>query len=288
MTYLKYSMLFFLVIGLFSCEPFVEDKSELGPPPNPSFTITQGDTPNDFIFENTTSGAFITQWTIEGNGKREGELVEVTMPFMGTYDVTMTTFNRGGYAVTSQTLTVTQDDPNACFGNFELLTGCDEKLWRLAPEANAEHIGPNLTETWWGNSLADVAARYCHFDDDYIFRADGTFEYDNHGDFWADENGSGVVWPADLGLAIGCNANADWPAQYSAWGSGMHTFSVTSSSLTVSGEGAFIGLYKVGTTGEVTTPQPSVTYSISSISATRMVIYADLGGSVWRFTLVAQ
>ncbi len=288
MNYFKYSLLFFLVIGLFSCEPFVEDKSELGPPPNPSFTISQGDTPNNFILENTTSGAFITQWNIEGNGKQEGEYVEVTIPFMGTYEVTMTTFNRGGYGTASQTVTVTQDDPNACFGNFELLTGCDEKVWKLAPEADAEAIGPSLTETWWGNSLADVTTRACQWDDEYIFRADGTFEYKNNGDFWADENGSGVVWPADLGLEIGCNDSADWPAQYAAWDSGVHTFSVTETSLSVIGEGAFIGLYKVGTSSEVTTPQSSVTYSIAEISADRLFIYADLGGSVWRFTLVSE
>jgi hypothetical protein len=288
MTYLKYSILFFVVLGLFSCEPFVEEKSDLGPPPNPSFTISQGETPNDFIFENTTEGAFITQWSIEGGSKYEGELVEVTIPFMGEYEVTMTTFNRGGYGVSSQTVTVTQDDPNACFGNFEMLTGCDEKVWKLAPEANAQHIGPSLTETWWGNSQDDVTTRYCLWDDEWIFRADGTLEYNNNGDFWADEDGNGTVWPADLGLSIGCHTSDEWPAQYAAWDSGMHTFSVTETTLSVIGDGAFIGLYKVGTTSEVTTPQSSVTYNISEISADRIVVYADLGGSVWRFTLVSE
>ncbi|KAA3620671.1 MAG: hypothetical protein DWQ02_28995 [Bacteroidetes bacterium] len=288
MTYLKYSILFFVVLGLFSCEPFVEEKSDLGPPPNPSFTITQGDTPNDFIFENTTEGAFITQWDIQDNGKKEGEIVEVTIPFMGEYEVTMTTFNRGGYGSTSQMVTVTQDDPNACFGNFELLTGCDEKVWKLAPEANAQYVGQNLEQMWWGNSLDDVTTRYCLWDDEWIFRADGTMEYDNNGDFWADEDGNGTVWPSDLGLAIGCNSNDDWPAQYASWGSGNHTFSVNETSLSVIGEGAFIALYKVGTTDEVSTPQSSVTYNILELTEDRMVIYAEYGWGVWRFTLVSE
>jgi hypothetical protein len=288
MNYFKYSLLFFLVVGLFSCEPFVEDKSELGPPPNPSFTISQGETPNDFIFENTTDGAFITQWSVEGGAKYEGEIIEVNMPFMGEYEVTMTTFNRGGYGVSSQTVTVTQDDPNACFGNFELLTGCDEKSWKLAPEADAQYVGESLDTRWWGNSLDDVATRYCLWDDEWIFRADGTMEYVTHGDFWADEDGNGTVWPADLGLSIGCNNEEDWPAQYAAWGSGNHAFSVAETSLSVIGEGAFIGLYKVGTTGEVTTPQSSVTYSILELSEDRMVIYCEYSWGVWRFTLVSE
>lgn len=288
MTYLKYSILFFMVLGLFSCEPFVEEKSDLGPPPNPSFTVSQGETPNDFIFENTTEGAFITQWSVEGGAKYEGEIVEVTMPFMGEYEVTMTTFNRGGYGVTSQTITVTQDDPNACFGNFELLTGCGEKSWKLAPEANAQYVGQNLETIWWGNSLDDVSSRYCLWDDEWIFRSDGTMEYDNHGDFWADEDGNGTVWPADLGLPIGCNSDNDWPAQYAAWGSGNHAFSVTETSLSVIGDGAFIGLYKVGTTDEVNTPQSSVTYSILELTEDRMVIYCEYGWGVWRFTLVSE
>jgi hypothetical protein len=285
--YIKFSFLLFLLVGFASCEPFQEEKSELGGLPNPSFTITQGDTPNDFILENTTDGGFITQWDLGDLGKMNGEYVEAAFPFMGTYEVTMTTFSRGGHASTSQMLTVTQDDPNACFGNFELLTGCDEKVWKLAPEANAEWVGPNLDETWWGNSEADVIDRFCHFDDEYIFRANGEFEYKSNGDFWADEV-DGAVWPTDLGLEIGCNSESDWPPAYSAWGAGVHNFNVNTETLTVSGEGAFIGLYKVGTSDEVSTPQSSVTYKIISLTADRMIIYADFGWGVWRFTLVAQ
>lgn len=287
MTYLKYSFLFLLLVGLVSCEPFVEDKSELGPPPNPDFTITQGETPNDFILQNTTEGAFITQWEIQNNGKREGEMVEVNIPLMGDYEVTMTTFNRGGHATTAQTITVTQDDPNACYGNFELLTDCTEKIWKLAPEANAEHVGPSINETWWGNSEEDVITRACHFDDEYIFRANGEFEYKSNGDFWADEV-NGVVWPNDLGLPIGCNLESDWPPAYAAWGAGVHNFAVNDESLTVSGLGAFIGLYKVGTLGEVAEPQTSVTYNILELTSDRMVIYAQYDWGAWRFTLVSE
>lgn len=288
MYLLRYTFLLTVLAAFMACEPYVEDKTDLGPLPDPSFDIIEGDTPNDFNLINTTEGAFITQWDLGEVGQFEGSPAAINIPFKGTYEVTMTTLNRGGSATLTKTLTVTEDAPLDCIGNVELLTGCGEKVWYLAPEPAAMHIGPNLNETWWGNSVGDVSARECHFNDKYIFRINGEFEFDNQGDFWADDNGSGVVWPADLGLEIGCNDSDDWPEAYSAWDSGVYTFSVTENSLSVIGLGAYIGLYKAGTNDEVVTPQPSTTYSIAELTEDRMVIFADYGWGVWRFTLVAE
>lgn len=271
-----------------SCDPQVDDKINIGPPPTASFEILEGSSPNDFILVNTTDGAFITQWDLGDNGKREGQEVEVNFPFMGSYDVTMTTFNSGGHGSTTRSVEVTQDDPDACFGNFEILTGCSEKTWKIAPEESALHIGPSLEETWWGNGSGDVDTRVCHFNDRYIFRSNGEFEFVTQGDFWADDDGNGNVFPSDLGLDVGCQSESDWPDQYKSWGAGVHSFNVTANSLTVSGLGAWIGLYKVGTTDEVDTPQQSVTFSISELTEDRMIIFADYGWGVWRFTLVTE
>ena len=274
--------------ALAACAPQVDPKSDLGPAPSPSFEILPGDSPNDFILKNTTEGAFLTSWDLGGIGTAKGEEVEANFPFRGEYEVTMTTFNRGGHASTSNTVTVTQDDPDVCFGNFALLTDCSEKVWKIAPEAGAIHIGPNLTDTWWGNSFDDITVRDCHFDDEYIFRVSGEFEYDNKGNFWADSDGDGNIFPSDLGLEVGCNASTDWPEKYQAWDSGIHSFTINETSLTVTGTGAWIGLYKIGTTAEVDSPQESVTFSISEISETRMVLFADYGWGIWRVTLVSN
>ncbi len=271
---------------LVSCDPYIEDKSDLGPLPNPSFDIIAGATPNDFTLVNTTADGFLTKWELDGNGQAEGNSVDVSFPFMGTYNITMTTFNRGGHATITQPLTVTQDDPDACSGNFELLTGCGEKVWKMAEEAAAMHIGPSLDETWWGNSADDVISRECHFNDRYIFRASGEYEFDNKGDIWADTDGNGNVFPADIGVEEGCHTIDELAPQYQTWGAGVYSFSITESSITVIGDGAWLGLYKVGTAGEVGEPQSSITYSIREISADRMVIFADYGWGVWRFTLV--
>jgi len=288
MSLTKYSLFIILLTAFMACEPYIEEKIDIGLPPNPSFDILPGDSPNNFMLVNTTEGAFLTQWDLGENGKREGTSVSVNFPFKGSYDVMMTTFTKGGSASSTQSLTVAQNDPNACFGNMQLLTGCNEKVWVLAPMASALHIGPNLNDTWWGNSEADISVRNCHFNDRYIFRYSGEFEFDNQGDFWADDDGNGNVFPAELGLTVGCHASNELPEAYAVWGSGAHKFNITPSSLTITGEGAWIGLYKVGTTEEVGAPQSSITYSILELTPNRMVIYADYGWGVWRFTLIPE
>lgn len=288
MIFNKYISIFIIAICCVACEPQVDVKPDIGAAPNPSFEVTQGSTPNEFILTNTTPDAFLTYWDLGTAGQREGAIVEATLPFMGTYDVTMTTFNKGGSASATQSVTVTQDDPNACFGNFQILTDCLEKTWKLAPEAGAMHVGPNVYDVWWASSDNDVNDRACHFNDEYIFRQDGSFEYDNKGDFWADSDGDGNVYPPDLAIPVGCHPSSDWPSQYEAWSSGVHSFAVTNNQLTVIGEGAWIGLYKTGTSSDVLVPQQSVTYNIQSINDTRMVLVADYGTQVWKFTLTSQ
>ena len=285
----KYISIFIIAICFIACEPQEDVKPELGPAPTASFSITEGASPNYFTLTNTsTPDVFLTTWDLGAAGTAEGESVEAYFQNMGEYDVVMTTFNRGGSATATQTITVTQNDALACLGNFEILTTCDEKTWVLAPEAGALHVGPNAVDVWWANSEDDVAARDCHFNDEYIFRADGEFEYKNNGDFWADTDGNGVIFPGDLGLDPGCQPSTAWPPAYSAWDSGVHNFSVSDTELTVIGEGAWIGLYKVGNGAEVATPQSTVSYEIQSLDESRMVLIADLNGVVWKFTLVAQ
>jgi len=85
MNYLKYTFLSILLIGLFSCEPYVEEKTELGALPTPTFEISQGDTPYDFILTNTTPDAFLTNWSLEDVGEKTGEEIVVDYNFAGTY-----------------------------------------------------------------------------------------------------------------------------------------------------------------------------------------------------------
>jgi len=285
MKLIQFSLLAVAIL-LTACTPSIDEKIELGDIPNPSFTISEGATPNEFRLTNTTEGVFITQWDLGDYGKKDGEEVIVTIPFKGVYPVTMTTFNDGGFASKEGEINVLEDDPNACFGNIETLTNCGTRSWKLAPEANALNVGPSVTETWWGNSDSDVAARECHFNDEYIFSATGEFEYKSNGDFWADSDGNGDIFPPELGLTVGCHPEEDWPEAYKVWGSGNHSYTMSTDQITVAGLGAWMGLYKVGSASEVGTPQESVTLNILELTSDRMVLFADYGGVVWRFTFV--
>lgn len=274
---------------LVSCEPEVDDKIDLGAPPVASFEIIGTDDPNTFDFRSTTTGAFLHQWDT-GVGISVGEETQAYYPLAGTYEVTYTAFANGGSDSETQEVVVTTDaelPPLECEGNVELLTGCGTKVWKLAQEESALHVGPSLDEYWWGNSEADLGERECHFNDEYIFSIDGVYEYDNKGDFWADSQDD-AVFPPDLGLDIGCATSSDWPDAYKAWDSGVHSFSVEGNKLTLLGNGAWLGLYKVGTGAIVSTPQQSVTLDISEISENRMVVYSDYGDGVWRFTLTSE
>jgi hypothetical protein len=176
-----------------------------------------------------------------------------------------------------------------CEGDFAALTGCGSKTWKLAAEAGALHIGPTATETWWGNGLGDVETRSCHFNDEYIFNTAGQFIHDQKGDFWADTDGNGDLFPSDLAVdKETCNSSDLWPEKYKSWDSGEYTYSLDGDKLTVNGMGAWMGLYKVGTAGEVSEPQESVTFTILELSDERMVIGAVYDWGVWRFTLVSE
>jgi len=290
MKFTTYSILFVLLVSLIGCQPFIEEKTELGALPSASFEIIPGDTPNDFILRNTTAGAFLTQWDLGDFGKADSVEAYVSIPRKGDYEITMTTFNQGGHTSLTKTVTVTQDDPNGCQGNLKLLTDCGEKVWKLAEEENALFIGPDLTSGtwWWGNSIADVATRSCHFNNEWTFTSGGEMRFDTKGDFWADTDGNGNVFPSDLGVAEGCHPTTDLPPKYQSWDSGTHSFTVTPTSLTVSGEGAWIGLYKAGTNDEVGEPQQSITYTIMELTEDRLVIGAIYSWGAWQFTLVSQ
>lgn len=280
----------FVSAVLINCTPDKGDL-ELGSLPEASFTITPiPDRVNTFLLTSTTPGAFMYQWDL-GNGVKinNGKAVDTAyFPFAGDYTVKLTAFSKGGYDIETQNVAVASDDPNAITPTI-LLAGRTSKKWKLAPEAGALWIGPSdFSQTWWGNSVADVAARSCQFNDEYTFNADGTFVYDDKGDFYVDDEG-GNAHPAGM-PAIGCHDVSEIPDQFKAWTGGNFTFEfVSDTRLKVSGVGAHLGLYKAANPPDaaVGTPQSSITYDVISLTADRMVLKLDYGWGAWRFTYVA-
>lgn len=273
------------LLWLAGCAPQQLDKIDIGQPPQEvTFDILTTDHPNRFILRNTTPNTFLHLWDL-GNGiKAEGEEVEAYYPLKGTYTITLRAFNRGGSATGSQELVVPQDDPDACQGHplIEYLSNCDQKTWRLKPVAGALWVGPDPATTWWANSDADVAARPCAFNDEWIFFKDGTFQYDTKGDVWAEPY---------MGFNFECVAESDLPPNVQAWGSGTHQYQVSGDNppkLTLIGLGAFMGLPKAANGAEVTEPQQSVTYDVVYWENDELVLEINFGPGYWRFTFTAN
>jgi PKD repeat protein len=272
-----------------SCKPQEEEKIALPAAPTASFTFKAGKDANHYVFTNTTPGAFLSQWDLGNGTKSELSTLEGYFPYKGDYEVTLTAFNKGGYGSSKQKITIAQDDPNACFGAVALLSNCSSRTWKLQPEVGAMTVGtPGLTQVYWASPIAEVTGRACHFNDEFKFNSKGEFEYDNKGDFWGDADGNGNIIPAGGGPKVGCNDATAWKAPYNVWGSGKHKYTVAGDQLTLSGDGAWMGLYKVGTNGEVNTPQKSVTFKIIELTDKKLVIAAVYSALEWRFTYIAS
>jgi PKD repeat protein len=276
---------------LIHCTPDKSDM-ELGALPDASFTVTPvSGKINTYLLTSTTAGAFMYRWDL-GNGVKikNGKAVDTAyFPFAGSYDVKLTAFGKGGYDSAMQKVTIANDDPNAITPTI-LLAGRTSKTWKLAPEPQALLIGPSdFGQVWWGNSAADVTGRACQFNDEYIFYANGNFVRDAKGDFYVDEEG-GAPHPAGM-PAVGCYPISQIPDQFKAWTGGNFTFEfVGDNKLKVNGTGAYLGLYKAANppTAAATTPQSTITYTVVSLTANRMVLKIDYGWGAWRFTFVSQ
>lgn len=278
-----------LFIGIMACNPQEDDKLTLGTPPTDiSFDIISTDHPNYFTLKNTTEGTFIHKWDLGNGTTAEGTEVEGYFPQKGDYTINLLAFNDGGYAETSKTLTILEDDPDACLVDpfMEFLTNCDTRTWMMIPEPAAYWVGPHDgSSTWWESGQADVDQRPCAFNDEWIFSPDGIMVYDTKGDLWAEDY---------MGFSFECILDSQLNPGQETWGSGTHAFAVipgTPVQLAVSGLGAFIGLPKVANGSEVTSPQSNITYDVinyeEQVNRYFMELQIDMGAGFWRFKLIS-
>ena len=184
----------------------------------------------------------------------------------------MTATNSGGSTSASETLTLTS-----------VLTLADlNDTWKVAPEAGALAVGPSQGDgSWWSISEADLTTRSCFMDDKYTLNADGSFSIEMDGDTWLEP------WQADAEICGAPVAPHD--------GSGSYTYEATETTLTLSGEGAFMGLPKANNAGELPNVDlpTSITYTIVEFvrdgAGKRLVLDIECGTGVWwRFTFVSQ
>ena len=155
-----------------------------------------------------------------------------------------------------------------------------EGTWSFTPTAGAFMIGPGQgTGNYFTSSLADVTTRDCLFDDEYVFNADGSFENVLGSQTWLESWQAGA--PAEgCGTPIAPHDGTN-PATWSFNPSGT---------ITIVGDGAYIGLAKVTNTNEIGDPvDDTITYTLTSITSTNMTLDIQLtSGNWWRFLFTKQ
>lgn len=226
--------------------------------------------PNDYTkvsFTNTSANATGVSWNFGDNSAVSTEQNPVhTYAAEGVYSVTLTASRDSETDQISQNVTIANTG-----GALAIIAGPTQKTWKLLRTVSEGRwpleVGPfDRSTVWWAlaRQNQDMLNRPCTMNDEWTFAKDGTFTYNSNGDFWAE---GGVFEPANL-CAASTPANLTGPggSDLSAFGDGVHAFSLGSNQLTVSGLGAFIGLQKIGTDAEVSVPQSSVTYDIEKLS----------------------
>ncbi|MEQ8548832.1 MAG: PKD domain-containing protein [Cyclobacteriaceae bacterium] len=285
------AMLFSTAIFI-SCDEDEDVADAIGEDPIASFQFAVAET--DFLtvtFTNFSQNATTYSWDFGGDGSTTDENPTHTFSEGGTYSVVLTAFNADGVSAT-KTESVTVSDPMEA---QKTLVGDNGKVWQLIGDAstgvNAYDVFPaDRSEIWWSLGGVDrLCVRECIMDDTWTFNPDGTFTFENNGDFWAEAGTWETAGCFDATVA-GSFVGADGQ-DLSAWDSGTHdfTFDPAAGSLVING--GFIGIPKAANGAEVTEPQATVTYTVAKLvnaEVDTMVLETVSGdGVIWRSTLVS-
>ena len=155
--------------------------------------------------------------------------------------------------------------------------------WKLASVAGALGVGPAVGDvSWWNCDDACVTERACFYDDTYVFNEDGTFQNEFGGETWVEE------WQ---GGSNGCGTPV---APHDGSNAATYVYDDDTNTITLNGQGAFIGLSKGTNTGELTNPADapdSIIYSATFSDPNTLAVVIETGtgsGTFWQFTLVRE
>jgi len=244
----------------------------------------------EVTFTNYSQNATTYSWDF-GDGESSTEKNPVhTYAGDGTYTVVLTASNADGVSATfSENFTLT--DP---IGELRILTGDDSKEWRLLREGVSVGVSPDAGSfgSWWG--LSNDGTRPCKYFHTWTFHTDGTFDFDDAGYMFGDDfvfNDTQAQYGTCFEATAANMVNKDG-TDISSWLSGTHNFDFDplAGKLTVSGDGAWIGMIKVTPGGDVAVPQSSIVYDISiseGIACDTMLVSVTGDGFYWGFKLVS-
>jgi PKD repeat protein len=264
--------------------------------PVASFQFTPSET--NFLevsFTDFSQNATEWAWDFDDGGTSVEQNPTHVFAAAGTFTVSLVVKNADGVASAAFTRDVTITDPLAA---QRALVGDAGKTWMLLADAstgvNTFQVGPeDRSAVWWAfGGVEELCVRECILDDTWFFNTDGTYTFENNGDFW----GEGGIWPDGTDCFDATDA-ANWIGKdgqdLSGWDSGTHNFEYNPSAQTLTVTGGFIGLTKAATDSEVTEPQTSVTYKVIKLvdeenGVDTLVVETALPNpGYWQFTLVS-
>ena len=254
----------------------------------------------EVTFTNFSQNATSYLWDF-GDGETSTEK-DVTHVYAaaGNYTVKLTVSNADGDEA-SRTVNISLSAPD------ELLTrlaGTASKTWYLQREGVALGIGPTIGDNaWWSfGGVTPLGDRPCVLDDSYTFHRDGTWEFNSNNTIFIDAAANGG-W-LDPTLPEGCHDESEsgiWTSfatgedvsAYKNGGNYTYEFDPVNGTITLLGEGAYIGLPQKTEEGDVVTPKSTKTYTIFNFAegdiadSLQMAIVALDGGFSWNFYLVS-
>jgi PKD repeat protein len=288
--------LLFMGVVMFA---LVSCKKEEDPAPDPiaSFQFEISGTNYLMVtFTNFSQNAVTYSWNFgDGNTSTEASPVH-TYTGEDDYTVVLTATNKDGVDHQFQAV-ITITDPDKA---LKKLTGEVSKTWKLYRVGTSMSLGPDASNPggWWPG-LENNGARPCSYYQEFTFHFNGSYVFDDKDSFWGEYG----VWGAIDGfpnssLFETCfaaipenmvNAKGD---DVSAWLSGTHsfTYNVSAGTVTLTGNGAWIGIPKLGTTDYTVVPVSSVTFNVSITEHTGydlMTVTFNYGaGGLWTIVYV--
>ncbi len=208
----------------------------------------------------------------------QGELPDVAVPASISYGIEV---------VDVDTIKVHVEVSAGVFWQYKLVrTAAPESpivgTWLMASEAGSLGVGPALGDTsWFACDDACVSERACYFDDTFVFGADGTFTNVLGTETWIE------AWQG------GGDACGTPVAPHNGSASATYVYDSTGGTITLNGEGAYIGIPKANNQGELPdVPLPStITYAVTLIDDATMNVSIETGagsGVFWQYKLVKQ
>ncbi len=211
---------FIAALILNACNPVYDPAPNIGNPPTAKIKIVGQVDPNHIILTAETDNGFIYYWDF-GTGVTSTQQTDTAYyPFAKDYTVKLIVSGKGGTAVDSTTITITQNDPaiGTLPGIKELTNQGQGRTWVFAKD-NCDPAGSffymtagyDWTEFWW-DPVPDNCCNTAEVADDSIrFDLEGDFNYTLYHN--GEETKGTFVYDDDAKTIKLINANLPYCAQ---------------------------------------------------------------------------